>query len=41
MIMKKIDDIFDKYNLSLEDRCYLDNIMSPIISNPNFQKRIS
>ena len=41
MIMKKIDDIFDKYNLSLEDRCYLDNIMSPIINNPNFQKRMT
>ena len=37
----KLDKIFDKYNLNLEDRNYLDKIIIPIINHPEFQKRMT
>ena len=37
----KLDKIFDKYNLSLKDRNYLDKIIIPIINHPEFQKRMT
>ena len=39
--MEIINDIFNKYNLTLEDKNYLLSIMNPIINNINFQKRMT
>lgn len=39
--MKEVNEIFDKYNLSLEDKDYLKNIIFPIISNNYFQERMT
>lgn len=39
--MKEINDIFDKYDLSKDDREYLYSIINPIVDNPNFKKRMT
>ncbi len=39
--MNEIDNIFNKYDLSNEDEYYLKQIMLPITSNPNFERRMT
>ena len=37
--MKIVNELFDKYNLSFEDRVYLEKIIIPIINSPYFIER--
>ncbi len=39
--MDVLDNLLNKYNLNIEDRNYLKDIMIPIIDNPNFLKRLT
>ncbi len=39
--MKELNDIFEKYKLSSEDKDYLNSIIIPIINNDNFKKRLT
>jgi len=39
--MNIVNSLFNKYNLSYDDRDYLNKIMFPIISNSNFKRRLT